>query len=213
MPTLDADFFAKSHGQYGHRALPPVALRPHGPAHRRCGAWHLPFHGQGMNCALEDCVALDELLAGSRDWASLFAEFERRRRPNTEAIAEMALENYIEMRDTVRSPGIPAAERRCRSRLERPLPRTLRAALLDGDVSSRDRVRGAYARGEIQQKLLDQLTRDVTRLEDVDWRRAGRVDRGTTAANWRTSTAHRFAAEKLLDLLHDCRRVSGRDIQ
>ena len=62
----------------------------------------VPFHGQGMNAAFEDCRVLDELLDGQHDdWEHLFAEFERARRPNTEAIAQMALENYVEMRDSV----------------------------------------------------------------------------------------------------------------
>jgi kynurenine 3-monooxygenase len=61
----------------------------------------VPFHGQGMNAAFEDCRVLDELLDRHDDWETLFGEFERTRRPNTEAIAQMALENYIEMRDTV----------------------------------------------------------------------------------------------------------------
>ena len=54
-----------------------------------------------MNAAFEDCIALDELLDTRHDWQELFAEFEHTRRPNTEAIARMALENYTEMRDTV----------------------------------------------------------------------------------------------------------------
>ena len=61
----------------------------------------VPFHGQGMNAAFEDCRVLDELLDRHADWETLFAELERARRPNTEAIAQMALENYIEMRDAV----------------------------------------------------------------------------------------------------------------
>src|SRR6185369_16243781 len=65
----------------------------------------VPFHGQGMNAAFEDCAVLDELLDQADDWRSLFMEFERIRRPNTEAIAQMALENYTEMRDTVLDPG------------------------------------------------------------------------------------------------------------
>ena len=64
----------------------------------------VPFHGQGMNCAFEDCAELAQLLEQEADWAQVFAEFERRRRPQTEAIAQMALENYVEMRDTVRDP-------------------------------------------------------------------------------------------------------------
>src|SRR6185369_16794464 len=62
----------------------------------------VPFHGQGMNCAFEDCRALDALLLD--DPAHAFTRFEEARREDCLAIAEMALENYGEMRDTVRSP-------------------------------------------------------------------------------------------------------------
>ncbi len=65
----------------------------------------VPFHGQGMNAAFEDCSVLDEALAAAAlPWAEAFARFEALRRPNTEAIAQMALENYVEMRDSVRDP-------------------------------------------------------------------------------------------------------------
>ncbi len=64
----------------------------------------VPFHGQGMNCAFEDCVELDDLLAREKSMERVFAEFERRRKPNTDAIAAMALENYVEMREAVLDP-------------------------------------------------------------------------------------------------------------
>jgi len=64
----------------------------------------VPFHGQGMNAALEDCALLDELLESHEDWGTLFAQFEAVRRPHATAIAQMALENYIEMREAVRDP-------------------------------------------------------------------------------------------------------------
>jgi kynurenine 3-monooxygenase len=65
----------------------------------------VPFHGQGMNAAFEDCTVLDELLETHAGWADVFARFEAARRPNTAAIAQMALENYTEMRDTVLDAG------------------------------------------------------------------------------------------------------------
>lgn len=64
----------------------------------------VPFHGQGLNCGFEDCVVLDGLLGQDSDTARVFSEFERIRYPDTRAIASMALENYDEMRDAVRSP-------------------------------------------------------------------------------------------------------------
>ncbi|HSY07882.1 MAG TPA: NAD(P)/FAD-dependent oxidoreductase [Steroidobacteraceae bacterium] len=63
-----------------------------------------PFHGQGMNAAFEDCLVFDDLLDEHADWALLFNDFEQRRRPNAEAIAQMSLENYEEMRATVMDP-------------------------------------------------------------------------------------------------------------
>lgn len=64
----------------------------------------VPFHGQGMNAAFEDCLVLDELVDRHDRWDTLFEDVERSRLPNTAAIARMALENYVEMRDTVRDP-------------------------------------------------------------------------------------------------------------
>ncbi|MCW5766981.1 MAG: FAD-dependent monooxygenase [Phycisphaeraceae bacterium] len=65
----------------------------------------VPFYGQGMNCAFEDCRELAACLAHApRDQAGALAEFERRRKPNADAIADMALENFIEMRDLAGRP-------------------------------------------------------------------------------------------------------------
>jgi len=64
----------------------------------------VPFHGQGMNCAFEDCAELDRLMDQHHGWAGLFEAFENARRPNTDAIAQMALDNYVEMRETVLDP-------------------------------------------------------------------------------------------------------------
>lgn len=61
----------------------------------------VPFHGQGMNCAFEDCTELMRLMDQHEHWAGLFQAFEAERRPNTDAIARMALENYVEMRSAV----------------------------------------------------------------------------------------------------------------
>ena len=82
----------------------------------------VPFHGQGMNAAFEDCACLDRLLGEiGPDWPWVSARFEAERRDNSRAIATMALENYVEMRDGVRDP---AFERRARLafELERRFP-------------------------------------------------------------------------------------------
>jgi kynurenine 3-monooxygenase len=104
MPDLTREFFEHPQGSLG-----TVYTR----------GWHLgsevlllgdaahaivPFHGQGMNCAFEDCAELVRLMDQHHGWAGLFEAFEHERRPNTDAIAQMALENYREMRADVLDP-------------------------------------------------------------------------------------------------------------
>lgn len=64
----------------------------------------VPFFGQGANCSFEDCTVLDQCLteAGGR-WAEAFELYQTRRKPNSDAIADMALENFVEMSDKVNS--------------------------------------------------------------------------------------------------------------
>jgi kynurenine 3-monooxygenase len=101
MPDLAREFFEHPQGSLG-----TVYTR----------GWHLggdvlllgdaahaivPFHGQGMNCAFEDCAELIRLMDRHESWPGLFSAFEAERRPNTDAIAKLALENYVEMRESV----------------------------------------------------------------------------------------------------------------
>ena len=85
----------------------------------RCAPWHhrdkvalvgdaahavVPFYGQGMNAAFEDCVVLDECLAQfGDDRERAFAEYFTRRKENADALADLAVENFIEMRDKTAS--------------------------------------------------------------------------------------------------------------
>jgi kynurenine 3-monooxygenase len=65
----------------------------------------VPFFGQGMNCAFEDVVELDRCLGETDDdWPAALATYAERRKPNADAIAELALDNFVEMRDKVASP-------------------------------------------------------------------------------------------------------------
>ncbi|WP_405068672.1 FAD-dependent monooxygenase [Kribbella sp. NBC_01510] len=84
----------------------------------------VPFYGQGANCAFEDVVELDRCLDDTGgSWARALPLFEARRRENTEAIADMALDNFVEMRDKVSSP-VFRLTKRVEHALERLLPGT-----------------------------------------------------------------------------------------
>ncbi len=126
----------------------------------------VPFHGQGMNCAFEDCVALARQLDAHADMAAAFAAFEAERKPNALAIQQMALENYIEMRDRVDDPDFL---------LQRELERALQARHPGRFVPHYTMVTFmripyalALARSEIQRGILIEATRGRRTLDEVD---------------------------------------------
>ena len=127
----------------------------------------VPFHGQGMNCGFEDTVVLANLLAAApNDSAEVFAEFQRVRQPNANAIATMALENYIEMRDSVADPHY-LAKRELGALLATCVPEHYMARYR---MVTFTHLPYAYAleRGQAQDALLEQLLHGSTRVADVD---------------------------------------------
>lgn len=60
----------------------------------------VPFYGQGMNCALEDCVVLDAIIQkNDHDWNKILKEYQENRKVDSDAIADLAEDNFYEMRD------------------------------------------------------------------------------------------------------------------
>jgi kynurenine 3-monooxygenase len=127
----------------------------------------VPFHGQGMNCAFEDCVALAEHLDRGASLAEAFAAFEAQRRPDAEAIQQMALENYIEMRDKVDDSAF-LLQRRLELALQerhpgRFVPHYAMVSFMRIPYSV------ALRRSEVQRHILEDATRGLDSLEAVDW--------------------------------------------
>lgn len=128
----------------------------------------VPFHGQGMNLTFEDCVVLDQVLENpDADWATVFDVFENEQIANANAIADMALENYGEMRDTVREPK-HLLQQQLAFALEERLPN--RFIPRYSMIMFHDEIPYAVAqeRGAIQQKLLNDLTSSADEMSDID---------------------------------------------
>lgn len=65
----------------------------------------VPFYGQGMNCGFEDCVVLNQLIDKHKEnWPAILAEYEQLRKPDADAIADLAIANFVEMRDKTADP-------------------------------------------------------------------------------------------------------------
>lgn len=158
MPHLAAEFATHPQGRLGTVHAAPWHLG--GQVLLLGDAAHaiVPFHGQGMNAAFEDCTALDALLEGGADWDEVFARFEAARRGNTEAIAQMALENYQEMREAVRDAGF-VRRRGIAMALERAYPGRFiprySMVMFHPEISYAT----ALQRGAIQARILAELDR------------------------------------------------------
>ena len=133
----------------------------------------LPFHGQGMNCCFEDCLEFDACLERETTWESVFEHFYASRKPNTDAIAAMALENYLEMRERVADPKF-RLQQTLALELERRHPRRFIPRYSMVMFHHEIPYRTALDRGKIQSRLLADLTAAADTLQDVDYDRAER---------------------------------------
>jgi kynurenine 3-monooxygenase len=152
----------------------------------KCSPWHadgkalllgdaahaiVPFFGQGMNCAFEDCTYFLELLDryGS-DWRVLFSAFEKARKADTDAIADLAIENFVEMRDRVADPRF-LFRKKVELELEKKYPGRFvpKYAMV---TFHRTPYSIAAQRGAVQDHMLGELCDSVQRLEEIDWTKA-----------------------------------------
>ncbi len=182
MPSLAEEFLRDPVGHMGTIRCHPWRYRDRSLLLGDAAHAIVPFHGQGMNCAFEDCLALDRLIElHGADWQQVFSRFEAIRGPSANAIADMALENYVEMRDTVRDPRF-ALKKALAFELERAFPELFiprySMVMFHPEISYAE----AQRRGRIQDELLEQLTLGVDRLDDVDRKRAHEMVRKRLAA-------------------------------
>jgi kynurenine 3-monooxygenase len=122
MPTMKEDFFQN-----------PTSLL----YTVKCSPWHannkvlvlgdaahaiVPFYGQGMNASFEDVVVFDELLEkNNNDWDKTFAEYDSVRKKDSDAIADLAIDNFLEMRDKVADDAFQR-KRKLEMELEKTFP-------------------------------------------------------------------------------------------
>lgn len=161
----------------------------------KCEPWHfedkvllmgdaahaiVPFFGQGVNCCFEDCTYFEQCLERhGDDWSAVFDAFERLRKPNTDAIADLALENFIEMRDRVADPRF-LLQKKVERALEERFPElfTPKYSLV---TFRRGPYAEALAKGKAQDEMLEKLCAALTRVEDLNWEEAEKMLRALQA--------------------------------
>ncbi len=184
MEDVEADWLLHPTGQLGTVHCKPWRFRDRIVLLGDAAHAIVPFHGQGMNAAFEDCIEFDNLVAAhGADWNRVLRDFEARRSDNARAIAEMALENYREMRDRVRDDDF-RLRTEVAFELERRFPERFvprySMVMFHPEISYSE----AQQRGAAQAGLLGELIGDARRLEDIDFDRApemlDRVARSST---------------------------------
>jgi kynurenine 3-monooxygenase len=160
MPNLVEDFFEN-----------PTA--PLGTV--KCSPWHykgntllmgdaahaiVPFYGQGMNASFEDVVEFDQVLdAFEGDWETVFKTYEKTRKKDTDAIADLAIDNFHEMKDHVANP-IFQEKRKLEMALEENFPNDYSSKYSMVTFNENMGYREAMLRGRAQDKAILNMLAD-----------------------------------------------------
>jgi kynurenine 3-monooxygenase len=127
----------------------------------------VPFYGQGMNAGFEDITVLDKMLDNfDGDWQSLFKAFERKRKPDADAIADLAVMNFVEMRDKVADPRF-LLRKKVEAKISEQYPgkwNTLYSMVTFSDLP----YSYALETGQQQDKIMKKVMKHIQVIEDYN---------------------------------------------
>ena len=167
MPTLAEDFFHNPTGNLGTVKCWPWNVDGNILLLGDSAHAMVPFYGQGMNCAFEDVRVLDGLIERhGTDWGTVYDGYCQLRKVNTDAIQDMAEENFYEMRDAVADP-VFVRKRHLETRLEQTYPDYFSKYSM---VTFREDLPYSIAkeRGNAQDRLLMQICASGDDIDEMD---------------------------------------------
>ena len=161
MPNLVEDFFGQSISSIVNISCYPWSYKNNlliGDASHAL----VPFYGQGMNCGFEDCHYLNDLIEkyGTTSWELIFGRFEKDRKAETDAISQIAMDNFSEMQNAGSDPKY-IIRKRIELKLnamfpDKWIPLYNMVTFTDMDYSD------AYIQGQLQQRILDRVMEEPT---------------------------------------------------
>lgn len=177
MPNLAEDYFENHSGSMVTVRCFPWAVGGQSILLGDSSHAIVPFFGQGMNSGFEDCFEIGKLLdkyGKNPNWEALFDELQRIRKPNTDAIADMALENFVEMSETTADPKFQL-KKEIGFELERRYPDKFIPRYSMVVFHPEIPYAKAQSRGAAQFKILDELAANISSVQETDWDKAGRL--------------------------------------
>jgi kynurenine 3-monooxygenase len=167
MPTLEEDFTANPVGLLGTVKCYPWHARGNALLLGDSAHAVVPFYGQGMNCAFEDCRVLGQLIEKhGPNWDTVFDGYQQARKINTDAIADMAEENFYEMRDAT-ADTVFQRKRELETKLEQTFPDYFSKYSM---VTFREDLPYSVAkeRGNAQDKLLMEICGGIEDVKELN---------------------------------------------
>lgn len=167
--NLEETFFANPTGSLATLYTYPWCVEDHTLMLGDAAHAIVPFFGQGMNACFEDVSKLMQAIDENPDYGlgTIFDNFQRKRKPDADAIGRMAVDNYYEMRDHVADPKF-----HLQKQIEQKLMEEFPGQYLSKyNMVTFNQVPYSYAYevGIKQKKLLDRLTQNITRIDQLDW--------------------------------------------
>jgi kynurenine 3-monooxygenase len=124
----------------------------------------VPFFGQGMNCGFEDCRVLDDLIEKyADDWTAILNEYQTLRKPDGDAIADLAVNNFTEMRDKTADPKF-LLQKKIEARLHEKYPTKWIPAYSQVTFSPHIRYSEALERCQKQEAIMQ----SIMQLENIE---------------------------------------------
>jgi kynurenine 3-monooxygenase len=157
MPTLEADFFNNPTGSLVTVKCFPWIREDKFALIGDAAHAIVPFFGQGMNCGFEDCAVLNSLIEKHHDnWAEILPEYQSLRKPDGDAIADLALNNFVEMRDKVGDPKF-LLQKKIEAAFSKKYPGKWIPAYAQVTFSPHIRYSTALVSGQKQEAIMQQI--------------------------------------------------------
>jgi len=166
--NLEADYFENPVGRLATIKCSPWSFENKALILGDAAHAVVPFHGQGMNCGFEDCDLVNQLLPHANElsdnfnWQEFFQSIEQKRKTNSDAIADMAIENYIEMRSSVAQADY-LLKKQCAFKIQQWFPKRFspRYAMV---MFEHRPYREAFNLGEKHKSMLNELLETVNNI-------------------------------------------------
>ena len=157
MPTLEADFFNNPTSSLVTVKCYPWIREDKFALIGDAAHAIVPFFGQGMNCGFEDCAVLNSLIEKHHDnWAEILPEYQALRKPDGDAIADLALNNFVEMRDKVADPKF-LLQKKIEAAFSKKFPDKWIPAYAQVTFSPQIRYSEALVNGQKQEAIMQQI--------------------------------------------------------